>query len=517
MSSELLRIVITGHVDHGKSTLIGRLFFDTGSLPEERYREILSTCQKQGRPFEFAYLTDALEEERVQNVTIDTAQSFFKSSRRPYVIIDAPGHKEFLKNMITGAAAADAAVLIVDGAQGVEEQTRRHAYVLSLLGLEQIVVAVNKLDLVGYRQAAFERIQADVRALLHSLGLTPSFVVPCSAREGDNVARRSDRLGWFTGPTVLEALDTFEPKPTDEGLALRFPIQDVYVTPGKRIYVGRVETGRLRVGEAVTLLPSGKRTHVATIERFGAPALESAATGDSVGVTFTDPLFVERGEVTATGEPPAAATELRASLFWLGARPLRLDGTYLLKLATAEVEVRVTAIEERVDSSTLSVIERYASKVEAPEAATVVLALHKPVAAETFEQNPRLGRFVLADGRFVAGGGILREVRAGTASLGKTVVLEDRLDTEPDGNVVDLTADAGAIDLTASVGLLSRVRQGERILFRLRGPQHTEALARFAFEHHLDMRFSRSGDGARAILLRETPLREPPRETEVGP
>ncbi|MBI5543397.1 MAG: 50S ribosome-binding GTPase [Deltaproteobacteria bacterium] len=520
MSSQLLRIVITGHVDHGKSTLIGRLFYDTGSLAEERYREIRLTCEKQGRPFEFAFLTDALEEERVQNVTIDTAQSFFKSARRPYVIIDAPGHKEFLKNMVTGAAAADAAVLLVDGAEGVREQTRRHAYLLSLLGLEQVVVAVNKLDLVGWRQEAFEQVEAEVRALLGSLKLTPSFVVPCSAREGDNIAQRSRRMPWYPGPTILEALDRFEPKPAPEGLPLRFPVQDVYALPGKRIYVGRVETGTLRRGDSVVLAPSGKRSRVATIERFGsegAEGVERARCGEAVGLTFADELFVERGEVVGTGEPAIAAAELRASLFWLGQRPLALGGQYLLKLGTAEVEARVTAIEERIDCSTLEVLERSASKVEAPEAATVLFELRRPIAAEPFESNPLLGRFVVVDGGFVAGGGIVREARTQAGSAGHVVSLEMRLRAGPHGNVVDLTTAADAVEFRASSAFVSRLQQGERVQVLMRGLHHTEALMRFAFQHHLDLHLSRSAQGGASAVLGGSEPGTRPRTGEAGP
>src|SRR5512136_63843 len=205
--SETLKIVIVGHVDHGKSTLIGRLFYDTGSIPEVRYQEIEATCRAQGRDFEYAYLMDALEEERDQNITIDTASTFFRTAKRPYVIIDAPGHKQFLKNMITGASSADAAILLVDG---VREQTKRHAYVLSLLGIRQVVVTVNKLDMVGYERKVFHAVENDIRAFLHSVGIVPSHVIPVSAREGENMANRLGRTPWYTGLTVLEALDTFE-------------------------------------------------------------------------------------------------------------------------------------------------------------------------------------------------------------------------------------------------------------------------------------------------------------------
>ena len=196
-----MNIVIVGHVDHGKSTLIGRLFYDTGSIPDVRYREIEATCKRQGRPFEFAYLMDALEEERDQNVTIDTAQTYFKTARRPYVIIDAPGHKEFLKNMITGAASADAAILLVDGVEGVREQTRRHAYILSLLGNRQVIVAVNKLDQVAYDRKAFQAAANDIATFLHPLGIVPSYAIPISARDGENIAARSSgKTPWYEGP-----------------------------------------------------------------------------------------------------------------------------------------------------------------------------------------------------------------------------------------------------------------------------------------------------------------------------
>src|SRR5512136_2672824 len=208
--SETLKIVIVGHVDHGKSTLIGRLFYDTGSIPQTRYDEIAATCKAQGREFEFAYLMDALEEERDQNITIDTASTFFHTAKLPYVIIDAPGHKQFLKNMITGASSADAAILLVDGAEGVREQTKRHAYVLSLLGIRQVVVAINKLDMAKYDRAVFQKVENDIRVFLHSVRIVPSYVIPISAREGENIAHRIGKTTWYDGPTVLEALDTSE-------------------------------------------------------------------------------------------------------------------------------------------------------------------------------------------------------------------------------------------------------------------------------------------------------------------
>lgn len=516
---DLLRIVLVGHVDHGKSTLIGRLFFDTGSLPRERYEEIKRTCERQGRPFEFAYLMDALEEERLHNVTIDTAQTFFRSARRPYVIIDAPGHKEFLKNMVTGAAQADAAVLIVDAAEGVREQTKRHAYILGLLGLRQVVVAVNKLDAVGWSRDVFRAVEDDVKTFLHGVGITPTWIVPCSARDGDNISNRSTNAPWYEGPTILEALDRFAPRAEDAALPLRFPVQDVYRWDGKRIYVGRVESGRLEVGAVVEAVPGGKRSRIATIERHGAPDTRRVGPGACVGVTLTDELFLERGAVLCGDDASGvssmvAAVEIRASVFWLGTEPLRRGATYVAKLATGEVPVRIRAIEERIDSSTLEVLERHAERIEGTEVGQVVLEPERPLAAERFDANARLGRLVLVDGRFVAGGGIVQEARGRGAFAGhrRVVRLDERVCAWPDGQTVDLLDD-GDVEVVASTGFLDRLAAGDRVLFRLRGTRHGDVLLRFAFEHDLTLRFTREGDGAAAVLYRPEP--RPKREADV--
>lgn len=506
--NDTLRIVIVGHVDHGKSTLIGRLFYDTGSLPEERYREIEATCREQGRAFEFAYLMDALEEEREHNITIDTAQTFFKTARRPYVIIDAPGHKEFLKNMITGAAAADAAVLLVDGAEGVREQTRRHAYMLSLLGLRQVVVAVNKLDLVDFRRERFEEVEEEIRGFLLSVGIVPSHVVPISAREGDNIAATSKRTAWYSGPTLLGALDAFSPARELSGLALRFPVQDIYVGNGRRVYAGRVESGSLRAGSRAIFSPSGKKAVVRSVEKWKQPSLPKAIAGECVGVTFTEELFVERGEVLSDeGEAPPAAREISASLFWLGNEPLRLSSRYVLKLATSEVEAVLSAITDRIDSSTLEVIERHANRVENLEVANVTFTLPHPIAADTFKENPRLGRFVVAVGEFVAGGGIVREVRSDRLGAGTRVVrLTTMMNTEPDGNFIDLSREAGAVEFEVSPEFVARLGEGEKVGIRLCTADQLEKLARLSFGYGLGMTFQRGAEGDRVVLFRERPL-----------
>jgi len=243
-----LRVVFVGHVDHGKSTLIGRILHDTGSLPEGKINEIKKACAAEGMEFEFAFLLDALLEEQKQNVTIDTTEIPFRTARRRYAIIDAPGHKEFLKNMITGASRADAAFLVIGADEGVLEQSRRHAYLLSMLGIKHIIVVVNKMDLVDFSEARFHEIEQDYRKFLADLAVEARMFIPASAKQGENVARASMKMKWYCGASVLEALDLLQSQKTELDLPLRFCVQDVYRFDGRRIIAGRIETGTLRVG-----------------------------------------------------------------------------------------------------------------------------------------------------------------------------------------------------------------------------------------------------------------------------
>lgn len=501
--SETLKIVIVGHVDHGKSTLIGRLFYDTGSIPESRYQEIAATCKAQGREFEFAYLMDALEEERDQNITIDTASTFFKTALRPYVIIDAPGHKQFLKNMITGAANADAAILLVDGVEGVREQTKRHAYVLSLLGIRQVVVTVNKLDMVGYDRKVFRQVENDIRAFLHGVGIVPSHVIPISAREGENMAARLGGTPWYAGPTVLEALDTFENVRADETLPLRLPVQDVYKWDGKRIYVGRVETGEIRRGDEVIFLPSGKITRVKSVEKWQAPDLEKAGAGECIGITTEDELFVERGEIIARrANAPVRTRELRASIFWLSDTPFQAGKTYTLKLATAEVTATAVAIEERLDSSTLEVTERFAQELLPTEVGNVLFTLKSDWACDLYGENVRTGRFVVEDGIQIGGGGIVRSLATEEGSAAQRIDLDEKFIIGEEGSFVDLTRERGDIEFTVTTAFLDFLWAGNRVLFRLRDPRQIEPVALMAYEQGLSFLFGREKDRVNVTLFR---------------
>ena len=403
---EILRIVIVGHVDHGKSTLVGRLFHDTGSLPEGRKEQIEAICRRRGMRFEWAFLTDALQGERDQGVTIDTAHIWFRSPVRDYVIIDAPGHREFVRNMVTGAAQADAAVLLIDAAEGVREQSRRHGYLLHLLGIEQVILVINKMDRVDYAREPFIDVESTFTSYLSGFGITPRFVIPVSAREGDNLVRRSERMDWYHGPALIEALDGFAPPRALDDLPLRFPIQDVYKFDDRRILAGRIETGLLRRGDSLMFSPSNKSARVASIETWSAPAPLEVEAGRSVGITLDAPLFIERGEIAShVGHPPIETDVFRARLFWLGQQPMRPDRWYKLKLLTAESEVRLQSIDKVVDATELGTAA--GDEIGQNMVAEVVLRTRRLLALDDYRANPRSGRFVVVDGYQIVGGGVV--------------------------------------------------------------------------------------------------------------
>ncbi|MRR18538.1 MAG: GTP-binding protein, partial [Deltaproteobacteria bacterium] len=296
-----INIVIVGHVDHGKSTVIGRLLADTGSLPEGKLEDVKALCARTAKPFEYAFLLDALKDERSQGITIDSARCFFKTSKRDYIVIDAPGHIEFLKNMVTGAAHAEAALLVIAADEGIQENSKRHGYLVSMLGVRQVVVLLNKMDLVGYDRQAYDALCAEYAAFLEGLQVQPLAFIPISARDGDNLVTPSPEMSWYEGPTVLQQLDVFEKKSGDVHLPLRFPVQDIYKfteeNDDRRILAGTLETGRLNVGDDVVFLPSHKKAHVRTIESFNTPVKTEASAGEAIGITLNTQLYIKPGEI----------------------------------------------------------------------------------------------------------------------------------------------------------------------------------------------------------------------------
>jgi len=406
----LVRIVIVGHVDHGKSTLIGRLIHDTGSLPDGKLEAIKAMSDRRGMPFEWSFLLDALQAERDQGITIDTSQIAFKTPSRDVVLIDAPGHVEFLKNMVTGAAQADAAILVVDAEEGVREQTRRHGYLLHLLGVGRVVVVVNKMDRIGWNEAGFRAIETELGDYLRQLGLAPDQFIAASARDGVNIATDGDAPAWAKGATLVGAIDGFVPAVETGNLPLRLPVQDVYKFDDRRIVAGRVESGRLRLGDELVFSPSGKVARVRSIESWPQPqkgkALTALHAGQSYGITLDREIFVERGEVAShPATAPAAVRNIHARIFWLSELPLAIGSRVTLKLATAEVPARLAAIKAVVDTSTLDSAAR--PEIGRNQVAEVTFQLQTPIAVDTADTNPRLGRFVLESERRISGGGIV--------------------------------------------------------------------------------------------------------------
>ena len=407
-------IVIVGHVDHGKSTIIGRLLADTGTLPEGKLEQIKDLCARTSKPFEYAFLLDALKDERAQGITIDAARVFFRTPKRRYLILDAPGHVEFLKNMVTGAARAEAALLVLDAGEGIQENTRRHAYLLSMLGVRQIAVVVNKMDLVGCRQEAFDAFARDLGDFLATIDMKPAAIIPVIGREGDNLAMRSSVMSWYTGPTVLEALDAFRSQGEAVDGPFRMPVQAVFKFTNdgddRRIVAGTIDSGRVRVGDEVVFHPSGKRTRVKSLEAFNRVAPSVASAGESTGFTLAQQIYVTRGELaTLAHEPqPVTATRIRASIFWLGARPLELGRNYALKLGTARVSVHLEHIERVLDASTLEAVTDRTAVVR-NEVADCVLKLRHPIAFDRASELAATSRFVIVDSFSISGGGVVRE------------------------------------------------------------------------------------------------------------
>lgn len=404
---EQLRIVIVGHVDHGKSTLVGRLFHDTGSLPDGKLEAIKGMCERRGMPFEWAFLMDSFQSERDQGITIDTSQIWFKTQKRDYVIIDAPGHREFIKNMITGASSADAALLLIDAGHGIQQQSRLHGFLLNLLGIKQVAVLVNKMDLVGYDASRFGEIREQYMRYLKGLGVDPDYFIPMSARDGDNLVQRSTRMSWYSGPTVTEALDSFHPtaRPTD--LPLRLPIQDVYKFDDRRIIVGRVESGQLSVGDRLLFSPSNKTARIASIESWSRPDRPvEAQAGQSVGVTLDEQIFIERGEIASLErDAPRETSVFRGRIFWLGHEPLRVGNTYQLKLMTRSSPVTVQKIERVLDADDLT--DRPGAEVPRHGVADIILRSHAMLALDEGRSLARTGRFALSDGHNIVAGGVV--------------------------------------------------------------------------------------------------------------
>ncbi len=396
-------VVIIGHVDHGKSTLIGRLLYDSESITEGRVQEIQKLAEEYKRRFEFAYFIDSFDDELKEERTIDTSQVMFKGTR-VYTVTDVPGHKEFIKNMLTGASHADVAVLVVAAQEGIKEQTGRHAFLINMLGIKNLFVLINKMDTVDYKQAIFEQVKTDVEQLLSTVGFQNVSFIPGSAWEGDNIYKKSNRMPWYQGPTLIEALDKVELH--KETKPLRFVVQDSYTLDNEKIIVGRVESGSLKKGDRVVFQPSGT---AGTIQKiiFYPDEIEQAVTGDSIGiVTDCSPV---RGDVCGPEDnPPHVSTQFLGEAVLLDEN-LKKGETIELRCGTKRARCVVKALHEKLNPETGEVIGKSPDHISEHEAATIVFT-SEPIVVERFSDIPELGRFILVRGKNIAAGIVLDSV-----------------------------------------------------------------------------------------------------------
>ncbi len=400
----VLRFITAGSVDDGKSTLIGRLLHDTSAILEDQLAAVARASQKRGQEeIDLSLLTDGLEAEREQGITIDVAYRYFTTPRRKFIIADTPGHEQYTRNMVTGASTADAAVILVDTRKGVLPQTRRHTYLAHLLGVRHIIVAVNKMDLVGYDETAFERIRGEFLAFVSALGIPDLRFIPISALRGDLVVGRGANMPWYGGPTLLLALEELEIADEADALPFRFPVQLV-VRPGTgsdfRGYAGRIESGVLFAGAEVLALPSGRRAVVKDITSLD-KSLTVAVAGDSVTLVLTDDIDISRGDLLADpAAAPRTARTVDARICWLSAEPLDAKtlhaARFVLKHTTRSVKAKIVSLDHRVDVDTLA-RQGAPAGLAMNDIARVAIALAQPIFVDPYELNRATGSFILVD------------------------------------------------------------------------------------------------------------------------
>jgi len=394
----LLRFITCGSVDDGKSTLLGRLLFDAGMLPDDQIEALQRDSRRlhpEGSVLDFSLLTDGLDAERQQGITIDVAYRYFHSSRRSFIVADCPGHEQYTRNMATGASQADVAIVLVDARKGLLTQTRRHTYICALLGIRKIILAVNKMDLVGYQQETYEAIRSAYAELCSGFGLAVVQALPVCALEGDNVGKSSSHMAWYEGPSLLDMLETIEVEPVQSS-GFRMPVQWVNRPDQSfRGYAGTICSGHVKVGAPIVVQPGAQRAHIARIVTADGD-LEDAGVGQAITLTLDCEVDVSRGDVIADASQPALESDqFAAHLLWMGDTPLLPNRGYWLKIGARTVNARITSIKHKVDVNTQAKLA--AHRLQLNEVGCCNIDLDHPIAFEPYAENHALGGFILID------------------------------------------------------------------------------------------------------------------------
>ena len=407
-----INLVVVGHKDHGKSTLIGRLLYDSKAIHEQKLQEVRTELEKSGhKDFEFAFLLDSLEEERQGGSTIDIMQIPFNSKKYFYTIIDCPGHKEFIKKMFTGASQADAAVLVVSAKEGIEDQTKQHAFLIKTLGIRQLVVAVNKMDESNYEEAKFQQMREKLKPILNSLEYANSPIVPLSALKGENVFSKSQKMPWYEGSSLIETLDeSVSPSAAPVNKPLRASVQDIYEIEGTKIIMSKILTGSLEEGKIVNFDPSGEKGLIKKIEMFG-KEVQKARPGDSVGLIINGLHEAKRGQVISY--PQNRVKVVRSfvgELLLFSDIELRNGNVLTIRCGTAENSCRVQEILERIDAVNLTIDAKFPEVLKSGDVGKILFSALEPMCIEKFSEFPELGRFVINGPRGAIGAGIVLDV-----------------------------------------------------------------------------------------------------------
>ncbi len=515
----MLRFITCGSVDDGKSTLIGRLLWDSKMVFEDQLESLEADSKKvgtQGGAIDYALLLDGLQAEREQGITIDVAYRYFSTEKRKFIVADTPGHEQYTRNMITGASTAQVAIILVDARKGLLTQTRRHSYLVSLVGIKHIVLAVNKMDLIDFDQQKFEAIRNDYEQFAASLGFGDITAIPLSALGGDNMIEPSANTPWYEGPTLMNYLENVPVAGDSRAEQFRMPVQWVNRPHlDFRGFCGTIASGTIRQGDELRVAASGQTGRVARIVTMNGD-LPEATAGQAITLTLEDEIDISRGDMLSSpNTPPTYARHPEAHLVWMHDEPLQPGQIYLVKTATAVTPGRVTAVQYAVDVNTLE--QKQVPTLKLNEIGVARLELDRPISFDPYRQNRHTGSFILID-RFsnatVAAGMIIgttpmeptlaakRAERSDSDSgLPKRINLSEAAAGSAGVSVVDLTGEWGALEFDVSTSFLDYLGKGNRILFRLRDVEQLQAVALLAHDHTLSFEFDRTAEGVSILLF----------------